>query len=132
VYDDLILASADKLPFRESSFDLVLASEVIEHLPKVQGEALLREVERVCKWKIIITTPRALWKKGFLENSAPTQRHLSGWTDEEFKKLGYRVVGVGFRIGKLTVFHKISIIHRLSRIAAFLVAIKEKRSARVK
>jgi len=126
VYDDVVLASADKLPFKALSFDLVLASEVIEHLPKMRGWIFLKEVERVCKYKIIITTPRGFWEKGFLEDSAPTQRHLSGWTDKEFKRLGYRILGVGFRIGKWAIFYKITVVHRFSKIAAFLIAIKEK------
>ncbi len=51
---------ANGLPFREASFDIVLASEVIEHLH--DGPAFLRECRRVLRpgGVLILTTPN-LW-----------------------------------------------------------------------
>lgn len=51
------IASADNLPFEEKSFDLVLSSEVLEHLPAHIYEASLKEIERVAKKYILISTP---------------------------------------------------------------------------
>jgi ubiquinone/menaquinone biosynthesis C-methylase UbiE len=56
VYEDLILADASHLPFKDDSFDYVLCSEVIEHLSKQSGRRLLAEIDRVCKGRAIITT----------------------------------------------------------------------------
>jgi malonyl-CoA O-methyltransferase len=55
-----VQGSAVALPFRDGTFDLVLATEVIEHLP--QPTALLDEVERVLKpdGAFVLTTPNPL------------------------------------------------------------------------
>ena len=56
-------ASAYKLPFTKNSFNLVIASEVIEHLKT--PEKMLKEIKRVLKpkGKVIITTPIKLFDK---------------------------------------------------------------------
>lgn len=47
------------LPFPDGSFDMVVASEIIEHLTKEDGEKLLTEAKRVLQpgGKLIISTP---------------------------------------------------------------------------
>lgn len=59
------VASASKLPFRNNSFDLVLSTEVIEHVDK-QKEAL-KEMSRVLKKGgiLVITTPNRVFKPLF-------------------------------------------------------------------
>lgn len=53
----LIKAKAEKLPFKNNFFDVVIATEIIEHLSRPQ--LMLQEIKRVLKpgGKIIITTP---------------------------------------------------------------------------
>lgn len=52
-----IQAAADKLPFKANFFDVVLATEIIEHL--TQPEKLIQEANRVLKPSgyLILTTP---------------------------------------------------------------------------
>lgn len=50
-------ASADSLPFLSSSFDVVLCSEVIEHVEPSSSTCLLNELTRIAKRTIVITTP---------------------------------------------------------------------------
>jgi 2-polyprenyl-3-methyl-5-hydroxy-6-metoxy-1,4-benzoquinol methylase len=54
-----LLAQADALalPWADRSFDVVLCSEVIEHLPPEQSSLLLDEALRVCRRAAIVTTP---------------------------------------------------------------------------
>lgn len=52
-----ILGSCDRLPFGDRSFDLVLCSEVLEHLPIGVYRATLLELERVARRYVIIGTP---------------------------------------------------------------------------
>ena len=54
---DFVLADAYNLPFGENSFDLVVASEVLEHLDS--PGAVLRELQRVLipKGKMVASTP---------------------------------------------------------------------------
>ena len=53
----LVQAKAESLPFRNSFFDVVIATEIIEHLPK--PGLMLAEIRRVLKpgGRVIITTP---------------------------------------------------------------------------
>ena len=53
------LASVAQLPCADHAFDLVIASEVIEHLPPDEFDAALREIERVSKRYIITSVPFA-------------------------------------------------------------------------
>lgn len=47
--DQLIKASATKLPFKNSSFDLVTAIALIEHLTLKEGQQFIKEAHRVLK-----------------------------------------------------------------------------------
>ena len=55
----LIIADATKLPFESNAFDLLIASEVIEHLAGLDKKRCLYEVDRVLKTKglLILSTP---------------------------------------------------------------------------
>jgi SAM-dependent methyltransferase len=57
IYDDLVLADATKLPFKEKSIDVSLACEIIEHLTKKKIIPLLASLESLCRHKIVISTP---------------------------------------------------------------------------
>lgn len=79
--------------FEEKSFDCVLASDLIEHLTKEDGEKLIHIMEDLAMKKVVIFTPN-----GFLYQPAQDgneyQRHLSGWSVEEMKDRGYKVIGI--------------------------------------
>ncbi len=55
----LLAANADALPFRDSTFDCVIFSEVLEHVPATAEEACIRELKRVLApgGTLIFTTP---------------------------------------------------------------------------
>jgi len=55
---NFLLADAENLPFKDNSFDLVISSHVLEHLPDFQKG--LREIKRVTKKKAIIALPTCL------------------------------------------------------------------------
>ena len=58
VYADFVVADGESLPFPDSSFDLVVSSHVLEHLPDFdQG---LREVMRVTKKRAVVAIPTVL------------------------------------------------------------------------
>lgn len=52
-----VQGSALALPFRDGSFDLVLASQVIEHFPDAEQAAILAEMRRVSKRYVLIGVP---------------------------------------------------------------------------
>ncbi len=79
--------------FPLASFDCVIASDLIEHLEKKDGYKLIEMMTRLAKKKVIIFTPN-----GFLEqreyDGNSYQVHLSGWSIDEMKDLGFRVRGI--------------------------------------
>ena len=75
------------------SFDCVLASDVIEHFTKKEGEKLIEMIESIAKKKVIIYTPNGFLKQGEYDNN-PWQVHKSGWYVKEMQKRGYKVIGI--------------------------------------
>jgi ubiquinone/menaquinone biosynthesis C-methylase UbiE len=131
-YDDLVVADANHLPYRDQSFDLTLACEIIEHLSAGEGNRLLQNIDRVSSSTTIVTTPN-----GFLEtpNSSFYQLHRSGWTVADFKRRGYVVRGYGMKFGNrlLPVFPRLAMgLHYIftplsyvfPQMAGFLVCVK--------
>lgn len=79
--------------FRPKSFDVVIALDLIEHLNKKDGEALIKKMIRAARKKVIIMTPQ-----GFVQQEATQgntyQIHKSGWSIEDFTKYGFTVYGI--------------------------------------
>jgi len=55
-FSDYLVADITQLPFKKNSFDVVVASDVIEHLSKPQGMTLLSDMEQISRKKTIIFT----------------------------------------------------------------------------
>jgi ubiquinone/menaquinone biosynthesis C-methylase UbiE len=91
IYDDVVLLDGGHLPFRDNSFDIVLAIEVIEHMEKMSGEKLLNEAERVSRKRVIVSTPLLGARYWYSR-----RHHVSKWTVSDLHKRGYKVRGVGF------------------------------------
>lgn len=53
------VSSVDSLPFDDDSFDLVLCSEVLEHLPYKLFQRSLKELKRVARNNVILCLPNA-------------------------------------------------------------------------
>jgi ubiquinone/menaquinone biosynthesis C-methylase UbiE len=65
---------AHQLPFKDKSFDLVIASEVIEHL--LAPEAAISEFTRLARKFVVVTTPRA-------RSQAEVDRHFQNLDPNE-------------------------------------------------
>lgn len=53
----LVQGTASNLPFLHNSFDLVVACEILEHIPNVSYNSVLNEIKRVTKKYVLITVP---------------------------------------------------------------------------
>lgn len=93
LYDECVIADARHLPFNSHSFELVFCLEVIEHLTKPEGEKLLPSLESLSSKVVALST-----LVGFMYQSQhddnPYHVHKSAWFPSDFKKRGYKVVGV--------------------------------------
>jgi predicted TPR repeat methyltransferase len=79
--------------FEPDSFDCVLASDLIEHLTKEEGNKLIGMMEKIAGKKVIIFTPNGFLPQGEYDKN-PLQVHKSGWTVKEMKEKGYEVIGI--------------------------------------
>lgn len=108
VYDHVVLCVATYLPFKEKSFPIVFAGEVLEHMSKSDGEKMLIELERVSSRRVIVTTPLLSFEQTEICKN-PYQKHVTRWSVGEFKKRGYKVRGCGsFLIKGGKAIHKLS------------------------
>ncbi|MFC1653807.1 class I SAM-dependent methyltransferase [Patescibacteria group bacterium] len=69
-----VKASATKLPFKDNSFDVVVNSDVLEHLPKKDRQTAINEMARVCKKKLIIGVP--IGEKAHIQDKKLDQLYL--------------------------------------------------------
>jgi len=99
VYDKLIKNSLPKLPFRRKGIDVLVCTEVIEHLKKKNGRKFLKEVERVTKERAIITTPNVFFDT---HPADVKDKHRSLWSANDFREMGYKVYGMGFKLAILS------------------------------
>jgi hypothetical protein len=95
IHDDYFAVDALEIGkwIQPRSYDAVVAFDLIEHLCKEDGVALLAMMERIARDRVVLFTPN-----GFLpqepSDGNPFQLHRSGWTAREFRELGYEVRGV--------------------------------------
>lgn len=81
------------LDFPKNSFDAIILIEVLEHLTKKDGQKILKLANKWAKNKIIISTPNLYFPMNEVDHN-PYQKHLSGWSIPELKKIGFKVNGV--------------------------------------
>lgn len=91
-YFEIDVDDIDK-QFGPNSFDCAIASDVIEHVTKEKGLALIDKMEKVAKHKVIIFTPHGFVPQDEHDGN-PWQKHLSGWEVSEMEERGYSVIGI--------------------------------------
>jgi ubiquinone/menaquinone biosynthesis C-methylase UbiE len=132
IYDGLLQADLSHLPFRDGTFEYVIAVEVLEHLPKSLGRKMVNELLRCCHKKVVLTTPN-----GFRHQEVkglPTETHLSGWTTGELRALGFKVHGIGNKfvpfnekritLWALAYYITTPIAHVFAQVGEHLIAVK--------
>ena len=87
----MVQASALALPFADNSFDLVMAIEVLEHLPS--PELALREIARVAAGTVVLSVPwEPVWRLGnlargrYIATFGNTPGHIQHFTRRGFAR----------------------------------------------
>lgn len=94
-HDRFIIQDVRKINFKPRSFDIVLCSHVIEHMPKKDALILLAKMEKIAKKQIVIASPIGEMYHPAVDGN-PLQIHLSAFTPEEFRRRGYKTVNYGW------------------------------------
>ena len=87
IYDDIVHYARDCPPY-----DLVVMGDVIEHLPKQEGLAVLETLLAKCR-NVVVATPVDFFTQDILDN--PWEQHHSLWSLADFRPwtFDYDVVG---------------------------------------
>ena len=93
IHNEYILSDIRHLNFKPASFDAVILIEVVEHLPKKEGESLLEKAETWARKKVIISSPNGYFPSLDV-NDNPFQRHRSGWEVEKMRGRRYKAYGM--------------------------------------
>lgn len=140
IHTEYIESDILNINFPDNSFDCAIMIDVIEHIKKEDFIEFLPRLEKISK-KIIIITPNDFIEQDTYDENI-YQKHLSGWTVDDFEKLGFKCSGLSgakflrkeLWIPKIKPFFLGNIICDLSqflvkekpRHAYHLVAIKSK------
>lgn len=75
-------------------YDLIFLFDILEHFKKEEGLKLLKEIEKICKKRIVIFMPignHTLEANDGKTEKNPYQKHQSEWNLSEWEDLGYDV-----------------------------------------
>ena len=97
-----LFGDATRLPLPDHSFDLVLAIEVLEHIPG--PDAALAELARVCSGTLVASVPREpMWRAGnvargrYVRDLGNTPGHVNHWSRRGFTSF----VGTRFEVERI-------------------------------
>ena len=115
--DAAVCADALRLPFADHSFDVVTCSQLLHHFPGTTGTALLREMDRVARLRVVVSDLRrswaaaaGLWLASFPLQFHPISRHdgvvsvLRGFTPRELRALVRDAVGADVPVCRRLAF----------------------------
>ena len=107
-HEKLILKDIRKVSFPDKSFDVVLCSHVVEHLPKKEALKLIANMERMARKQVVIASPIGEMYHPAVGGNIH-QIHLSAFTPEEFERKGYKVLkyGMTWLLGEGGLVHKV-------------------------
>jgi SAM-dependent methyltransferase len=80
--------------FRPGSVDAVVALDLVEHLERGVALALIGDLERIARRRVVVFTPNGFVPQPPAPDN-PHQAHRSGFSVAEMRALGYRVRGMG-------------------------------------
>ena len=91
-YDLLLLGDARKLPFQTQLFDIVIATEIIEHLEKRTGILFLKDLEKMLRKGgiLVISTPQGKEVQHSIDGNN-YQEHQSVWVKKDLESIGFNV-----------------------------------------
>lgn len=125
MHTEYIEADIRNVDFPPGSFDAVFASDVLEHLTKDEGRALLDRADKWARKSVIITTPNGYVRQEGYDGN-PYQAHLSGWSASELRARGFKIRGFngwrGLRNSKAEIRFSPKMLWAGARMASQIIA----------
>jgi SAM-dependent methyltransferase len=104
--------SAARLPFPDRSFDTVLATEMIEHIPPSLYAATLREMSRVAAQFILVTVPNGENLSEVTGECGACHAHFHVWGHmRAFSPAGLSEMFPGFRLTEAVKFGELTDVY---------------------
>ena len=88
---DYVCADLRFLPFKNKSYDYVLAFDVVEHFRKNDGYQFIRQAEAITKKLLIIQIPNGYCPTPYAKNDY--EMHKSIWFTRDLENFGFFVLG---------------------------------------
>lgn len=109
IHNQYIISDVRKIKFKDKSFDVVLALQILEHLKKNEAWKVVDKIERIAKRQIIIAIPIGEMYHPIVDNNK-LQLHQSAFYPGEFEKRGYKIIKFGRKelLGEGGLVHKIN------------------------
>lgn len=108
IHDQYVISDVRKIKFRNRSFDVVLALQIVEHLSKKDAWKLVEKIEKIAGKQVIIATPIGKTYHPAVDNNK-LQLHKSGFFPEEFEKRGYKII----KFGRKEILGENGLVHRI-------------------
>lgn len=107
IHDEYVIADVREVSFPSKSFDVVMASHVLEHMSEKDAWKVLENMERMAKKQVIIGTPIGEHYHP-AEDGNIWQLHKSFFTPDQFEKRGYKIKKYGWKwlLGDKGIVHK--------------------------
>jgi peptidylprolyl isomerase len=86
IYDNIYIGNAIDLLPTLGKYDMIICSDMLEHLNENDGVFLLDAIEKKSGFAMIVTPVRVLQQEAIYDNEH--ERHISSWPKETLNKLG--------------------------------------------
>lgn len=108
-HEKLIYKDIRKIKYPKKSFDVVLASHVLEHMTNPEAMRLLRKMETIAKKQVIIATPIGEMYHPPVDGN-PLQLHKTHFYPKDFEDLGYKTLKYGQKwlLGDKGLVHRVN------------------------
>lgn len=94
LYDEVIIGDLVQVVNRLPDFDMIIMTDVIEHLPKGVGLELLDKLKSKANKSVLVSTP-GVWIEQGAAYGNEYETHRSMWTCSDFIDKGYGIVDDG-------------------------------------
>lgn len=96
IHDSYILADIRKISFPTKSFDIVIASHVLEHMKRYEAWKIVSRMEKIARKQVIMAAPIGEHYHPVADGNI-YQIHKSAFLPEDFTKRGYKIEKYGWK-----------------------------------